>query len=90
MYSTHNEGKSVVGERFIRTLKYKIYKHMTSVSKNVYTDKLENIVNKYNHTYSTIKMKSVDVKPSTYIDFDQKNDQEDSKLKLVIIKNTEI
>ena len=45
MYSTHNEGKSVVAERFIRTLKNKIYKHMTAVSKNVYTDKLDNIIN---------------------------------------------
>ena len=51
MYSTHNEGKSVVAERFIRTLKNKIYKHMTAVSKNVYIDKLDDIVNKYNSTY---------------------------------------
>ena len=61
MYSTHNEGKSVIAEKFIRTLKNKIYKYMTSVSKNVYVDKLDDIVNKYNNTYhSTIKMKSVD------------------------------
>ena len=46
MYSTHNEGKSVIAERFIRTLKNKIYKYMTSVSKNVYTDKLDDIANK--------------------------------------------
>ena len=51
MYSTHNEGKSVVAERFIRTLKSKIYKHMTSISKNVYIDKLEDIVNEYNNAY---------------------------------------
>ena len=44
MYSTHNEGKSVVAERFIRTLKNKIDKYMTSVSKNVYIDKLDDIV----------------------------------------------
>ena len=50
MYSTHNEGKSVVVERFIRTLKNKIYKHMTSVPKNVYIDKLDDIVNEYNNT----------------------------------------
>ena len=69
MYSTFNEGKSVVTERYIRTLKNKIYKYMTSVSKNVYIDKLDDIVNKYNNTYhSTIKMKPVDVKSSTYID----------------------
>ena len=58
MYSTHNEGKSVVAERFTRTLKRKIYKHMTSVSKNVCIDKLDNIVDEYNNTYHTaIKMK---------------------------------
>ena len=69
MYSIHNEGKSVVAERFIRTLKTKIYKYMTSISKNVYMDKLDDIVNEYNNTYRTIKMKSVDVKDNTYIDF---------------------
>ena len=58
MYSTNNEGKSVIAERFIRTLKNKIYKYMTSISKNVYIDKLDDIVNKYNNTYhSTIKIK---------------------------------
>ena len=50
MYSTHNEGKSFVAERFIRTLKNKIYKYMTSISKNVYIDKLDDTVNKYNNT----------------------------------------
>ena len=69
MYSTYNEPKSVVAERFIRTLNNKIYKHMTSISKNVCNDKLEHTVIEYNNTYhSTIKMKPVDVKPSTYID----------------------
>ena len=53
MYSTNNEGKSVVAERFIRTLKSKIYKHMTSVLKNVYIDKLNDIVDEYNNTYRT-------------------------------------
>ena len=58
MYSTHNQEKSVVTERFIRTLRNKIYKYMTSISKNVYIDKLDDIVNKYNNAYhSTIKMK---------------------------------
>ena len=58
MYSTHNEGKFVVAERLIRVLKSKIYKHMTSISKNVYLDKLDDMVNKDNSTYhSTIKMK---------------------------------
>ena len=55
MYSTHNEGKSVVAERFIRTLKNKIYKYMTSISKNDYIDKLDDIVNKYNNTCHTCK-----------------------------------
>ena len=59
MHSVHNKGKSVVAERFIRTLKNKIYKYMTSISKNVYIDKLTDIVNKYNNTYySTIKTKT--------------------------------
>ena len=70
MYSSQNEGKSVVAERFIRTLKTKIYKYMTSISKNVYIDKLDDIVDEYNNTYHrTIKMKPVDVKDDTYIDF---------------------
>ena len=50
MYSTHTERKSVVSGRFTRTLKNKIYKHMTSMSKNVYIDKLDDIVNEYNNT----------------------------------------
>ena len=70
MYSTHNEEKSVIAERFIRTLKNKIYKYMTSISKNVYINKLYDIVKKYNNTYhNSIKMKPVDVKDNTYIDF---------------------
>ena len=72
MYSIHNEGKSVVAERFIRTLKNKIYKYMTAISKNVYIDKLDDIVNEYNNTYHrTIKMKPADVKDNTYIDFEK-------------------
>ena len=62
LYSTHNEEKLVVAERFVTTLKIKIDKCMTSISKNVYIDKLDDTVNKYNKTYhSTIKIKSVDV-----------------------------
>ena len=58
--STHNEGKSVVAERFIRTLKSKIYKRMTSISKSVYIDKLDDIVDDYNNAYhTTIKMKYI-------------------------------
>ena len=72
MYSTHNEGKSVVAGRFFRTWKTKIYKYMTSVSKNVYIDKLDDIVDEYNNTYHrTIKMKPVDVKDNAYIDFEK-------------------
>ena len=68
MYLTHNEGKSIVAERFIRTLKTKIYKYMTSISKNVYIDKLDDIVNEYNNIYHrTIKMKPVDLKNNAYI-----------------------
>ena len=86
MYSTHNEGRSVVAERFIRTLKNKIYKYMTSISKNVYIDKLDDIVNEYNNTYhSTIKMKPIDVKSSLYIDSGQEINDEDPNLKLVIL-----
>ena len=67
MYATHNDKKSAVAERLIRTLKNKIYKYMTLISKNVFIDKLDDIVNKYNNTYHrTIKMKSVDVKSNTY------------------------
>ena len=70
MHSTHNEGKSVFPERFIRILKTKIYKYITSVSKNVYIDKLNDIVNECNNTYHrTIKVKPVNVKNNAYIDF---------------------
>ena len=69
-YSTCDEGKSVVAERFIRTLKSKIYKYLTLISKNVYIDKLYEIVNKYSNTYhSTIKIRLVNEKSNTYIDF---------------------
>ena len=64
IYFTNNEGKSVFAERFIRTFNNKIYKRMAAISKNVYTDELDDkwiIVNEYNNTYHTIKMKPVDV-----------------------------
>ena len=83
MNSMHNEGKSVVAERFIRTLKKKIYKCMTSISKNQYIDKLDNIVNKCNITYHrTIKMKPADVKPSTCIDSSKEINKKDRKFKI--------
>ena len=72
LYLVYNEGKSVSAEKLIRTLKTKIYKSMTLVSKNVYIDKLDDIVSEYNNTYHrTIKIKSVDVKDNTYIDFNK-------------------
>ena len=82
-YSTHNEGKSVVAERFIRTVKNKIYKYMTSVSKDFYIDKLDDIVNKYNKTYQNrIKMKPGDLKLSAYIDFSKEINEKDPKFKI--------
>ena len=66
MYSAHNEGKSATSERSIRALKSKIYKYMTSISKNVYNYKLDDIVGKYNNTYQrTIKMSTIDLISST-------------------------
>ena len=83
MYSTHNEGKSVVAERFIRRLKIKIYKHMTSISKNMYIDKLDDIVDEYSNTYhTTIKMKPIDVKDNTLINTDKEINSEGPKFKV--------
>ena len=83
MYSTHNEGKSVVAKRFIRTIKNKIYKHMTSVSKTVYIDKLDDIVNEYNNTkHRTTKMKPIDVKDNTYINFGKEVNDNNPKFKV--------
>ena len=87
MYSIHNEGKSVVAERFIRTLKTKIYKYMTSVSKNVYINKLDDIVKEYNNTYHrTIKVKPVDVKDNTYIDKTELHSNEKLMIKILNLK----
>ena len=62
MYSTYSEGKSVIAERFIRTLKNKIYKHMIAVSKNIYFDVLDDILNKYKNTqHATIKMQPINL-----------------------------
>ena len=83
MYLAHNDGKSVVAERFIRTLKSKIYDYMTSISKNVYLDKLDDIVDEYNNTYhTTIKMKPIDVKDNTYINVDKEINNKDPKFKV--------
>ena len=83
MRSKHNDGKSVVAERFIRTIKKKIYKYMTSISKNVYIDKLDDIVHKYNNKkHRTIEMKPTDVKDNTYIDFSKEVNDNDPKFKV--------
>ena len=83
IYSTHNEGKSIVAEKFMKILENKIYKYMMSVSKNVYIDKLYDIVNKYNNAYhNTIQMKLANVKPRTYIDFDKDSNKKDLKFEV--------
>ena len=82
-YSAYNEGKSIVAQRFIRSLKNKIYKYMTAISKNVYIDKLDDIFNDYKNTcHRTIKMKLFDVKTSTFIAFDVESYDKDHKLKV--------
>ena len=82
MYSTRNEGKSAVAERFIRSIKNKIYKCMTSISKHLYIDKLDDIVHKYNNKkHIKIKMKPIDVKDNTYIDFGKEVNDNDPKFK---------
>ena len=83
MHSTYDEGKSVVAERFIRTIKNKIYKYMTSISKNVYIDKLDDTVDEYKNTYHrTIKMKPIDVKDNTYINIDKEINDNDPEFKV--------
>ena len=82
MYSMYNEGKSVVAERFIRTLKNELYKHMTGTGKNVYYDVLDDVVNKYNNTkHSTIKMKPIDVKDNKRVYINEHNEK-DSRFKV--------
>ena len=83
MYSIHNEVKSVVAERFITTLKNKIFEHMKVISKNVYFDVLHDIVNKYNNTvHRTIKMKPIDVKDNSYVDSKKEGNDKDPKFKV--------
>ena len=82
MYSTYNEGKSVVAGRFIRTLKNKLYKHMTATGKNVYYDVLDDVVSKNNNTkHSTIKMKPIDFKNNKRVYIDEHNEK-DSRFKV--------
>ena len=83
MYSTFNEEKSVVTERFIRTLKNKIFKHMTAISKNVYFDVLDDIVNKYNNTvHKTIKMKPIDVTDDSLVEYNEESNKKDPEFKV--------
>ena len=83
MYSTYNEGKSVVAERFIRTLKNKLYKHMTATGKSVYSDVLDDVVNKYNNTkHSTIKMKPIDVGDNNKRVYIDEHNEKDSRFKV--------
>ena len=83
MYSTDNEGKSVVAERFITTLKNKLYKHMTVTGKNVYYDISDDVVNKYNNTkHSTIKMKPKDVKNDNKRVYIDGHNEKDSRFKV--------
>ena len=78
-FSTYNREKSDVAERFITTLKNKIYKHMTAI----YLDLLDDIIDKYTNTYhNTIKMKSIDVKPNFYAEYNVDSNAKDSKFKI--------
>ena len=83
MYSTYNEGKSVVAERFIKTLKNKIHNHMTAISENVYFGVLDDIVDKYNNTYHrTIKMNPIAVKSDSFAEYNEKSNEKDPKFKV--------
>ena len=80
MCTTHNEGKSVVAERFLRTLRNKIYKHMTTISKNVYFDVLDDTVDENNNTYhKTIKMKPIDVGDDSFVEYNEESNEKDPK-----------
>ena len=86
MYSRFNEGKSVVAERFIRTLKNKIFKHMTAISKNVYSNVLDDITNKYNNTvHRTMKMRPIDVTNDSFAEYTEESNKKVLNLKLVIM-----
>ena len=83
IYSTFNEEKSVVAERFIRTLKNKIFKHTSAFSKNVYFDVLDNIFNKYNNTiHRTIKWKPIDVTNDSYAEYNEDSNENNPKFKI--------
>ena len=83
MYSTCNEGKSIVTERFNRTLKNKTFKHIAAVSKNVYFAVLDDSVNNYNNkVHRTIKMKPIDVTSDSYTEYDEDSNENKPKFKL--------
>ena len=83
MYSTHNEGKSVVAEKFVRTLKTKICKNMTAISKNVFFNVLNDVVDEYNNKYhKTIKMKPIDVKNDSFAEYNEESKEKDPKFKV--------
>ena len=83
MHSTYNEGKSVIAERFIRTFKNKIFKHMAAVSKNVYFDVLNDIVNKCNNTvHRAINMKPIDVTSDSYAEYNEDSNETNPKFKV--------
>ena len=83
IHSTYNEGKSFVAERFIRTLKNKIFKHTTAISKNVYFDMFDDIVTKYNNAvHRTIKMKTIDVTDASYAKYNKYPNKKDPKFKI--------
>ena len=83
IHSAQNEGKSVVAERFNRTLKNKVFKHMTASSKNVYFDVLDDIVNKCNNTvHRTIKMKPIDVTYDSYAECNEDSNEKDPEFKV--------
>ena len=83
MYSTYNEVKSAVAERFIKTLKNKIYKHMTAICKNVYFNVLDSVVKKYNNTvHSSIKTNPKDVTDSVFAEYNEESSKKDPKFKV--------
>ena len=83
MYSTYNKRKSVIAEKFIKTLKNKIYKHIIAIGKNVYFDVLDDIVNKYNNSFhSSIKMKPKDVKDDSFVEYSEETNKKDPKFRI--------
>ena len=83
MYPTFNEGTTVVAERFIKTLKNKIFKHVTAISKNVYFDVLDDIVNKYNNAvHRTIQIKPINVTDDSFVEYNEESNKKDPKFEV--------